>query len=55
MKKDREVSRSDIERQTQEFLDKGGQIERVPGKRKSRRNLKWIAKRGHDYTPWRKL
>jgi hypothetical protein len=54
MSKDRDVSRSDIERQTQEFLAKGGQIQQVPSKRRSRRSMKWIARRGHDYTPWRK-
>lgn len=55
MTQDKDVTSADIERHTAEFLAKGGQIERLPKKRKSRRSMKWIARRGMDYTPWRKL
>lgn len=56
MDKDKEViDREAIERQTQEFLARGGQIEKLPTKRKVPRSKRWIAKRGMDYTPWQKL
>ena len=49
------ITSEDIERQTREFLAKGGQIEKLPSKRKAPRHLKWIADHGMDFTPWEKL
>ena len=50
-----DISSEDIERQTREFLAKGGKIERLKTKRVAPKNLKWIARHGMDYTPWEKL
>ena len=56
MTQDKEVtSREAIEQQTQQFLAKGGQIERLPTKRKAPKNKKWISRRGMDFTQWEKL
>ena len=56
MERDKEViNREAIQRQTEEFLAKGGQIERAPIKRVSPKGMKWISRRGRDFTGWKKL
>ena len=49
------VTSETLARDTEAFLAKGGQIERLPTKRVAPKNKKWIARRGRDYTPWEKL
>ena len=56
MGRDRDVIDSEaINRQTQEFLAKGGQIKKLPSKRVAPKSKKYLAQRGMDFTPWRKL
>ena len=52
MNKDR--LRKQIEEQTQEYLDGGGEIETVPRIVFCPLHMEWARRRGWDYTPWSK-
>ena len=48
----KETERERIAREVAAFLSRGGQIEEVESKRVSPDHMKWIARRGMDYSTW---
>jgi hypothetical protein len=49
---DKQKEREEIERLTQEYLDRGGVIEVIPPRRFVPACYRWMLKYDYDYTPW---
>lgn len=49
---DKQKEREEIERLTQEYLDRGGVIEVIPPRRFVPACYRWMLKYDIDYTPW---
>ena len=48
----KESLREEIERQTKDFLARGGSVEVIPTERVCPKRMEWAARRGMDYSVW---